>query len=582
MPYDNSIRLLRIHKGTTSDPIEVTLEFARLDDTSPEYEALSYVWGSSVPVSYIICRTTQTSITVTRNLYDALKGMRRVDRDRVMWVDALCINQHDSKEKGTQVRKMNSIYASAARVVVWLGADDAGDAEGAFGLLCWLANLEGEGAHLETRSQDRVPIILEREVDLQDCNAWAKVMMFFCQTWFTRLWVLQEIVLAQDAIFMWGDYSIPWAHVGSAIESIRKNELIQSFLQSRNFHNAFLMWHLSTVFRNARHNQESETLPFLHLLDVARSFEVTDPRDKIYGLLGLPTMYDDRSKDPIIPNYALSASRVYTDVTRKYISREQNLDILALVLCDSPNSPTDQEHIDDLPSWVPNFNSKTTASPISNTNAGHQYSTGLSRSVHFRTGARPELLQLEGTVLDTVRAMGASIPFVRAHNMQRHIELLIRWYINAGITVHGLAKILTGGRDRTGQRLPPYQEEEIVAFLTDTMGDIGAGLVGTPTEGLDFNRNEGLKWKETVWGFITYRQPFVTETGMFGLGPQGLEEGDAVVALWGGQCPFVISDAGNGRWTLKGECYVEDWMHSAVVEALVRKEKKKDVFFEFV
>jgi hypothetical protein len=69
--------------------------------------------------------------------------MRAADNDRVIWVDALCINREDGKEKGIQVHKTNSIYARASRVIVWLGADKGGDADGAFGVLCTLANTEG-------------------------------------------------------------------------------------------------------------------------------------------------------------------------------------------------------------------------------------------------------------------------------------------------------------------------------------------------------------------------------------------------------------------------------------------------------
>ncbi len=93
MPHEDSVRLLRLCKGELSDPVEVVLEFARLDDTIPEYEALSYVWGSNVTVSHIIHKTTQDHIPVTRNLYDALKGVRQTGQDRLIWVDALCINQ---------------------------------------------------------------------------------------------------------------------------------------------------------------------------------------------------------------------------------------------------------------------------------------------------------------------------------------------------------------------------------------------------------------------------------------------------------------------------------------------------------
>jgi hypothetical protein len=69
--------------------------------------------------------------------------MRAADNDCVIWVDALCINQEDGKEEGIQVHKTKPIYARASRVIVWLGADKRGDADGAFGALCALANTKG-------------------------------------------------------------------------------------------------------------------------------------------------------------------------------------------------------------------------------------------------------------------------------------------------------------------------------------------------------------------------------------------------------------------------------------------------------
>ncbi|KAF2625276.1 hypothetical protein BU25DRAFT_117899 [Macroventuria anomochaeta] len=140
----------------------------------------------------------------------------------------------------------------------------------------------------------------------------------------THGFILQDIVLAQDAIFMWGNCSISWRYVGSVINSIRRKQQLQSLLQTRNLHNAFFVWHSSTVHRipdhfescnSSRPSTHYRALPFLYLLDLDRSFEVTDPRDEIYGLLGFPTNDNSLSASSIVPDYALSASKVYTEVT---------------------------------------------------------------------------------------------------------------------------------------------------------------------------------------------------------------------------------------------------------------------------
>lgn len=242
LPCGNSIRLLRVHKGNFSDLIEITLEVVKLGDTTPDYEALSYVWGPCIAVSQIINNTTKIPISVTKSLYDALKGLRHIGHDRVIWADALCINQTDDKEMSAQVRKINSIYASAMRVIVSFGADDAGDADGAFVALCTLASTKGVSAHYSTKSSQHVQPLQGSSIPLdEDYDLCCKAKMFFCQTWYTRLWVLQEIVLARDAVFIWGGCSISWTYMELAIEAIREDQLLYNLLETRNLNNAFLM-----------------------------------------------------------------------------------------------------------------------------------------------------------------------------------------------------------------------------------------------------------------------------------------------------------------------------------------------------
>lgn len=593
MPYDNSIRLLRIYKGAPSAAVEVSLDFAHLTDTSPPYEALSYVWGSG-GVSHIVHQPTQMAIPVTRNLYDALKGVRQVEKDRVIWVDALCINQTDGKEKGIQVRKMNSIYARASRVVVWLGTDEAGDANGAFRALCALANSKGASAQYSTKSQTCTPPACEVFYPKKDnFDLCSQVMRFFCQTWYTRLWVLQEIVLAQDAIFVWGDCSISWAHVGLAIEVIEKDRVMSRLFGTRNLQNAYIMWRLSVVNNSMERaiDKSKSNLPeeedinysFLHLLDMARSFEVTDPRDKIYGILGFPTTGQGLNADSIIPDYTLSASEVYIQVTRSLLDEEQNLDILALVL-NTPLSPHEAPvYIDGLPSWVPNFFSGETAFPFSNSNIGHQYTAGFSRPIEISQCAAPRVLGLRGAVLDTIQTVGSSIPLVDLYAIGPHLQVLIQWCNGVGISATTLAATLTAGRNKYGQLLSERERNELdvnlAAILESLKSESSLSELPADRQGLDVSG--GSEWRAVLWRFIVYRQPFVTKLGEFGLGPRGMEEGDSIIVLWGGQCPFVTRKAEQGQWHLKGECFVESWVHGDAVEVLVRENRTEDTVFRF-
>ena len=123
----DSIRLLRLlpHKDETAD-IQCELFEYSLQYSIHLYEALSYVWGNpdkTLPIFLHNC-----SFNVTVNLHAALSRVRNHSIERVVWVDALCINQANQKEKGYQIQSMAKIYSQANRVIVWLGeAEDDSD-----------------------------------------------------------------------------------------------------------------------------------------------------------------------------------------------------------------------------------------------------------------------------------------------------------------------------------------------------------------------------------------------------------------------------------------------------------------------
>jgi hypothetical protein len=83
------------------------------------YEALSYTWGDTEKTDKI--RVNGCEFHVTQNLRLALEYLRLENEDRILWIDGLCINQMNDKEKGHQVQQMGNIYSRAERVVIWLG-----------------------------------------------------------------------------------------------------------------------------------------------------------------------------------------------------------------------------------------------------------------------------------------------------------------------------------------------------------------------------------------------------------------------------------------------------------------------------
>jgi hypothetical protein len=127
---NDSIRLLRLtpNRDETAD-IQCELFEYSLQNSCEEthlYDALSYVWGN--PHEQLPIFIHEHSFDVTVNLHAALLRLRNHSIERILWVDAICINQTDSKEKGQQIQSMAKIYGHANRVVVWLGeAEDDSD-----------------------------------------------------------------------------------------------------------------------------------------------------------------------------------------------------------------------------------------------------------------------------------------------------------------------------------------------------------------------------------------------------------------------------------------------------------------------
>ena len=92
-----------------------------MDKKTPVFEALSYTWVSTVdPLQIKFGPSGNTTLAVTQNLGCALPYLRYKDKPRVLWIDAVCIDQQNLEERNQQVQRMVDIYRLANRVVAWL------------------------------------------------------------------------------------------------------------------------------------------------------------------------------------------------------------------------------------------------------------------------------------------------------------------------------------------------------------------------------------------------------------------------------------------------------------------------------
>ena len=377
---DDQTRLLILHPGEkgNEDLIHCSFHVTSLSEAT-KYEALSYYWGTepesceirirnheftkhrapkltkhSAPADKLSSKWRKAKekikpekFHIRPNLLAALYQFRERDRDIVLWVDALCINQEDEIEKTQQVQKMARIYSRAHRVLVWLGAGSK-KCEEALGFIDDILDLASFDALVKN---EKSPPKWAALVELMRCD------------WFSRRWVVQELALAKDATLHYNDQEINWKNFADAVAifATRFDAIKQLFLPSREFnHNVEYLGDVEALGANilvdvtANHFRRSsgakDDLERLSSLEVLVSrllkFEASDPRDTVYAILSIckenngfegqpfsrhPTLPVPDSPEPeamLVPDYTKSMVEVYRDFTNYCIATSGSIDII--------------------------------------------------------------------------------------------------------------------------------------------------------------------------------------------------------------------------------------------------------------
>ena len=372
MSEPDSIRLLRLYAAeNTESKIRISLSITQLEH-APEYEALSYTWanddGDASLSQSVDCRGS--SIAVTENCLAALRRLRREDRDRILWVDSICINQNKGKERNHQVRVMGSIFRRAVRVLIWLGnapglaqkvneqqhPTDSGTRRYSH-LPCsavfmqYLRPMAAEIRRCQEQGDDatRAPLYVrfvsqgvEREREGHYSHLTAGSAYITSCRWWKRVWVVQEVALAKSALLVCGDQTADYADFKTLFELDIFNSTVQSYWG--NAQNQLVI-----VARASMLRQESNWLEaLLSVLEESRQLGATDPRDHLYGILGL---FDKYSAMLPSPDYTRTASEIFTDLVLMFLRLSKSVDVLSNVATmDSSSS---------RPSWVPDWSMRT-------------------------------------------------------------------------------------------------------------------------------------------------------------------------------------------------------------------------------
>lgn len=543
------IRLIKL-EPKNGNTITANLFIASLDH-APKYEALSYTWGNSRELSMI--HLDDTPFQVTRNLGMALEKLQGTET-RIIWIDAICINQKDDHERSDQVTKMRTIYAQASAVIVWLG-DHSEYSALAFSLLHEM------DAKLDEKSS--LQAILNSKYNLDALQGLSKILS---REYWWRIWVIQEVHFAPEVLVHCGDSSIHWTKILRVQEKLSTeyggilHHLSTFHPTLRDFSTAIKFRGPSSLVVNRSYPsnpQNPATVPSLfEALLMHRLKHSTDPRDKIYALVGLTTARADQGFQI---DYSFSTRKVYIS-TGSYILKDSNtLDFLCA-------KTKGDEFPRDLPSWCPNWASTGANCPIPfrhATSAGI-YLASKTRFPVAEIDTSTGILSAKGIWARTVKYVSPPCGMRSVVDTQNILQTLHSWFQFVELEVgssdqiheHFLALVLRTDDDDT-------EISSLVEYLVKYRGLMDYWVVPPPLPKEIENVSQVLA--QTFF----QRSLFVTDEGEFGLTEKGVQEGDKICILFGCSLPVILREGSNGDgYEFMGDADLPGWMYGRGIEEL--------------
>lgn len=522
-----------------------------LDEPTPHYEAISYAWGERTGVAPVIINDQHRQHPAS-----AIRVLQRFapaegSEPRRLWIDAICINQRDVAERNQQVAMMSDVYRNSSQTLVWLGEADANTAAAFEQIDVVLKDMKNELGTADSTPQ-QINDSFKRSRFSDRIKRFADIAAFHAlldRSWFSRMWVLQEILLSRAVICCCGQYRVRWRALSQSITWVGQPAI--------------------AAFQLADASVRRADFSLAQLLLRGLYLQVSDPKDKIYAGLGLVQGTMDNLPRRLQPqiDYSRSLCDIYAEATFAAIVCVGNLRLLEMAedtkICTIPSSEDDPK----FPSWLPRWQRSNVVPRVYGTD--RHADAGSRLEGDLRKHCQLWILGLKGFVVGEIS---------HTHAMS---ELSLECDCPSALAAVQRAK--TFAKDSAAKE---SEEDSTVSdrLIVDTMAggffsDIyysestfQAALVEIEGFLNDSNRGD-VAYSQLLKGcagFLHYtgykRRLFRTSTTAFGLGPGDLRVGDVVVILFGGQAPFVLRRKPSpGRYSFVGACYIHDIMHGEAV-----------------
>ncbi|KAL2064409.1 hypothetical protein VTL71DRAFT_4903 [Oculimacula yallundae] len=569
------LRLIRLWPGPVkSNAIRLEI-FHAMKDSEPVYEALSYAWGSATHTDVaFVCgavkkrgkrktqrhlekkmgeRTPFSSLGIAHNLAVALRHLRHRKRERILWVDAICINQIDKEEKSREVLQMGSIYSNARQVIVWLGpgGDDSALALQTLGRIGSDVRYDRATYSVLSAEGSWAAKIRDNKKALQaEIPSWVAISKLLRRDWFSRLWVFQEVTLAKASTIHAGESFLDWEKfrcgmlwIGSKINEINLLRNISDAIDP-----PVKIIGLLHVTDRTRAVAEG----FLQTLDRTRQLLCYDDRDRLFAIRGILGAYQ---RDFIQPDYSLPTEEIYKATTISWMNWYGRLDILQNCVLHTPPSKY------KMPSWVSDFSYRETSDPIKNIRVD-----GYSRasfSIEWDT------LAAHGVRVGHVSEVWTSLVTKKSTDKEL-IDVCRTWmeqlslpsaYVAGGLIEDVFIEAILGGSiegkaPKNAGSFPSSDDCKHVLMASSRLDEV--------SQARETNDVDRARVLVAFRRFITGRAFFRSAEGYIGTCPDYAKSGDLMVVLLGCRVPLILRpDPDNeALCVVVGACYVPGIMNA--------------------
>ncbi|KAF2005594.1 HET-domain-containing protein [Amniculicola lignicola CBS 123094] len=519
------MRLLRLHGGSGKIQCSILV----LNDQIPSYQALSYVWGSTRDPQTITL--DRFDFLITRNLFEVLLRLRKENQDRLLWIDALVINQLDFVERSKEVTKMLDRYSGASETIVWLGNPLEGASYGRLDIISAMKFLSQPDLELPKNHEGQEWVLIKQAVEA-----------IFCSIYWTRSWTVQEIMYSEHATLHYGSMTL-------AMDDFLRFVDVNSHVAEVPIFRSIVIGDRRVALRPG-YGQQKRYLRIPSWLGCyLRNRDCTNPRDCVFAYYGC---FPPEARRHIEPDYERSPLNMALDVTKAWIASEKNLDFLLEIGCREscwrrPEIPS----VQCIPSWLPSYFGKQT-NCSGRVVAGPdvpQARPPLSKPI-VRFDNKNNAMYVKGVLLGTIEDVGT--PHYKPVLNFKPFESFLLHHLRR---VKGNIGILDRGLKEAIQiHFPTPELKEAAAQYPEITHDLEAQL-DWERKSLNESNEAQLRVAE---GLCSIRIAFsykpwpasrpiqISKVDVpFGLGTEGLKPGDQVFAVVGCSTPLVLRPIGD-------------------------------------